>query len=212
MCCNVAHMNSANMQFTDYDVDGRRDGGDAVVFSSELSEVLTQELDGASAALGVSAEDILLAALGRAIQRTIGEGEAAVDLPGHGHAMYPVRLACVGAQRTDATEMLAGVHHMVAAVSLRRTVHGVPDDPRAQPLSDILFAYDTSEPARLGHPLELCVYRRGDVLALDWWYDAPSFDPYTIEELSEQLPYALIELTSEAAAPLRAGAELAMAH
>jgi hypothetical protein len=47
---------------------------------------------------------------------------------------------------------------------------------------------------------------------LDWWYDAPSFERHTIQELSEQLPYALIELTSEAAAPVLAGAELAMAH
>jgi hypothetical protein len=205
-------MKSGNLQITDYDVDGRRDGSDAVVFSSELPEVLTQELDGASAALGVSADDILLAALGRAIQRTIGEGAVAVDLPGHGHAMYPVKVACVGPQQTDATEMLAGVHHAVAAVSLRRSVHGVPDDPHAQPLSDIMFAYDSSEPARLGHALELCAYRRGEVLALDWWYDAPSFEGYTIEELSEQLPFALIELTSEAAAPMLAGAGLAMAH
>jgi hypothetical protein len=97
-------------------------------------------------------------------------------------------------------------------VSLRRTVHGVPDDPHAQPLSDVLFAYGTSEPARLGHPIELCAHRRGGVLVLDWWYDAPSFERYTIEELSEQLPFTLIELTSEATAPVLAGAALAMAH
>jgi len=207
-------MKSANLQITDYDVAGSPEDGDIAVLSAELSEVLTQELDGASLALGVSADDILLAALGRAIQRTIGEGVAAVDLLGHGRTMYPVQLSCVGPQRVDATEMLAGVHHMTAAVSLRRTVHGVPDDPHAQPLSDILFAYETceAEPAGLGHLLELYAYRRGGVLVLDWWYDAPSFERHTIQELSEQLPYALIELTSEAAAPVLAGAELAMAH
>ncbi|MDT5292219.1 MAG: hypothetical protein QOF88_7108 [Mycobacterium sp.] len=207
-------MKSANLQIADYDVAGRPEDGDVAVFSAELSEVLTQELDGASAALGVSADDILLAALGRAIERTIGEGVAAVDLLGHGRTMHPMKLSCVGPQRMDATKMLAGVHHMTAAVSLRRTVHGVPDDPHAQPLSDILFAYDTCEAERagLGHLLELYAYRRGGVLVLDWWYDAPSFERYTIQELSEQLPYALIELTSEAAAPFLAGAELAMAH
>jgi hypothetical protein len=138
---------------------------------------------------------------------------AAVDLLGHGRTVYPVQLSCVGPQRVDATEMLAGVHHMTAAVSLRRTVHGVPDDPHAQPLSGILFASEPEpEPAGLGHLLELYAYRRGGVLVLDWWYDAPSFERHTIQELSEQLPYALIELTSEAAAPVLAGAELAMAH
>jgi hypothetical protein len=101
---------------------------------------------------------------------------------------------------------------MVAAVSLRRIVHGVPDDPHAQPLSDILFASGTSEPARLGHTLELRAYRRGEVLVLDWWYDTRSYAPYTIQELSEQLPCTLIELTSEATAPDLAAAELAMAH
>jgi hypothetical protein len=205
-------MMSANLQITDYDVADRPEGDDVAVLSAQLSEVLTQELDGASAALGVSPDDLLLAALGRAIERTIGEGVAAVDVPGHGRTMYPVKLSCVGPQRMDATEMLAGVHHMMAAVSLRRTVHGVPDDPHAQPLSDVLFAYGTSEPARLGHPIELCAYRRGGVLVLDWWYDAPSFERYTIEELSEQLPFTLIELTSEATAPVLAGAALAMAH
>jgi hypothetical protein len=207
-------MKSANLQITDYDVDGRPEGDEIAVLSTVLSEVLTQELDGASAALGVNADDILLAALGRAIERTIGQGVAAVDLPGHGRTMYSLKLSCVGPQLVDATEMLAGVHHMMAAVSLRRTVHGVPDDPHAQPLSDILFAYDTCEPepAGLGHLLELCAYRRGGVLVLNWWYDAPSFERYTIQELSEQLPFALIELTSEAAAPALAGAELAMAH
>ena len=91
-------------------------------------------------------------------------------------------------------------------------MHGVPDDPHAQPLSDILFAYGDSEPAQLGHVLELRAHRRGGVVVLDWWYDTRSFEPYTIEELAEQLPLTLIELTSEATAPALAAAGLAMAH
>ena len=35
-------------------------------------------------------------------------------------------------------------------------------------------------------------------MQLDWWYDTRSFDAYTVEEFTEQLPLALIELTSEA--------------
>jgi hypothetical protein len=58
----------------------------------------------------------------------------------------------------------------------------------------------------------LHAYRRGEVLVLDWWFDTRSFEPYTVEELAEQLPYALINLTSEATAPVLAAAELAMAY
>ena len=46
------------------------------------------------------------------------------------------------------------------------------------------------------------MYRADDVVQLDWWYDTRSFDPYTVEELAEQLPLALIELTSEAMPPV----------
>jgi hypothetical protein len=201
----------ANFQVTDYDGAGQPTS-DAALLSVPLSEVLTQELDGASEALGVTAEDVLLAALGRAIGRTIGEGVVAVDVPGHGRAVYPVALSCVGPQRIDATEMLASVHYLVATVALHRTVHGVPDHPVVQPLSDVLYAYGASGPAHLGHALELRAHRRGGILVLDWWYDASRFEAYTIEELSEQFPFALIELTSEATAPVLGAAELAMAH
>ena len=37
---------------------------------------------------------------------------------------------------------------------------------------------------------------------LDWWYDANRFDRYTIDELIEQFPLALFEMTSDAAAPV----------
>jgi hypothetical protein len=205
-------MMCANLQVIDFDGAEGSQSGDAAVLSAPLSDVLTQELDGASAALGIAAEDVLLAALGRAIARTIGEGFVAVDVPGHGRTVRPVTLSCVGPQRIDATEMLASVHYMVAALSLHRVVRGVPDDPHTQPLSDVLFAYGNSDPAQLGHALELHAHRRGEVLVLDWWYDASRFERYTIEELSEQFPFALIELTSEATAPVLAATELAMAH
>jgi hypothetical protein len=189
----------ANLQVTDYVATGRPADDDVAVLSTPLSDVLTQELDGASAALGVSADDILLAAFGRAIARTIGEGVIAVDVAGR-RRVHAVALSCVGPNQADATEMLAGVHHAAATVALH------------QPTSTILFAYGDPDPARLGHVLELRAYRQGEALVLDWWYDARSFEPYTIEELSEQFPFALIELTSEAASPVMATAELAMAH
>jgi hypothetical protein len=204
-------MTRANLQVTDYDAAGRPGDDDVAVLSAPLSDLLTQELDGASAALAVGVGDVLLAALGGAIERTIGGGVVAVDVPGHGRTVSAVSLSCVGPQTTNATEMLAGVHRMVAAVSVHRVLRGVPD-AHEQPLSDILFAYGTSDPARLGHVLELHAYRRGEVLVLDWWYDTRSFEPYTVQELSEQFPYALIELTSEATAPVLAAAELAMAY
>lgn len=202
----------ANLQVTDYDAVGRPADHDVVVLSTHLSDVLTQELDGASAVLGVSADEILLAAFGRAIARTIGEGVIQVDVPGHGTVVHSVALACVGPDQRHATEMVASVHHTVAAVSLHQAVHGVPADPHAQPLSGVLFAFGDPHPARLGHVLELRAYRDGEALALDWSYDARSFEPYTIEELSEQFPFALIELTSEAESPAMVTAELAMAH
>ena len=42
------------------------------------------------------------------------------------------------------------------------------------------------------------MYRTDGLVQLDWWYDTRSFEPYTVEELAEQFPLALIELTSEA--------------
>jgi hypothetical protein len=39
-------------------------------------------------------------------------------------------------------------------------------------------------------------------LHLDWWYDTSRFDRYTVEELTEQFPFALLEMTSDAVAPV----------
>jgi len=57
-------------------------------------------------------------------------------------------------------------------------------------------------PAGLGYALELRAYRVDGLLQLDWWYDTGRFDSYTIEELMEQFPFALFEMTSDAAAPV----------
>jgi hypothetical protein len=61
-------------------------------------------------------------------------------------------------------------------------------------------SYET--PPGLGYALELRAYRVDGQLHLDWWYDSARFDPYTIEELTEQFPLALFEMTSDAAAPV----------
>lgn len=202
----------ANMQLTDYDADGRPVRDDLAVHSAPLTDVVTMELDGAGSALGLTAEEILLAALGRALQRTVGDGAVTVDVAGHGAAVHPVALACAGPADLTATEMLSGVHRAVAALTLYQVVHGAHGS--ADAVADVLFALDKGDAgsAGLGHALELHAYRRGGVMVLDWWYDARSFEAYTVEEIAEQFPYALIELTSEASAPIVAGAELAMAY
>ena len=103
-----------------------------------------------------------------------------------------------------------------------------------QPPSDVFFSYlgtvpalpsseqrthadiDPAMPVRdsrpgLGHALELRAYRVDGLLHLDWWYDTRRLDRSTVEELTEQFPLALIELTSEAISPFHQGIEMAMA-
>jgi hypothetical protein len=206
-------MTRANLQLTDYDAEGRPGVRDLAKVAAPLSAVLSLELDGAAEALGLASDEILLAALGRAIERTIGNGAVSIDVPGYGTSVHAMVLPCAAPVQVDADEMLSGVRHALEALRVRRIVHGVPDDPRSQPVSDALFAHgDTAEERpHLGHVLELRAYRNGDVIALDWWYDTRSFEAYTVEELAEQFPLALIELTSEATPPVHAH-ELALAH
>ncbi len=151
---------------------------------------LTQELDGASAALGVTADEILLAAFGRAIARTIGEGVVAVDVPGHGthrapggpglRGSAPERMpprcwrACTARSRRchctgSCTACLTIRTRNRCPTSCSRTATAEPGAARAR-----------SRTARTP--------RDGEVMALDWWYDARSFEPYTIEELVRAVP------------------------
>lgn len=207
-------MMRANLELTDYDAVGRPGTEELVRHSCALSAVLTQELEGASTALGLTCEEILVAALGRAVQRTIGEGFVAVDVARFDDSSYPVALACVGPDRVPATDMLANVHHSLAALSAQRMVRPVDGDRSTDPMAGVLFAYGVpmAQPALFGHFLEVHAYLDGAALQLDWWYDARSFEPYTVQELAEQFPYAMIELTSESAPPIMATAELAAAY
>jgi hypothetical protein len=206
-------MTRANLQLTDYDADGRPHAQDLEMVAANLSAVLTMELDGAAEALRLTTDEILVAALGRAIERTIGTGAVSVDVPGYGTSVHPMVLPCAAPDQVDADQMLSGVHQALEALTVRRIVHGVPDDPRAQPVSNVLFAAGDGAATRphLGHVLELRAHRSGEVLALDWWFDTRSFEAYTVQELAEQFPLALIELTSEATPPVHA-LTLALAH
>ncbi len=169
--------------------------------SIPATEEITAEVEGAASWLGLATDEILLAALGRAIARTIGEGVVIVDVTGERRwLLHAIPLRCASSQQASPTEMLSGVHKAM----------GVP--PRQGYRSEIFFndvgtlpdgttpTYET--PPGLGYALELRVYRTNGLLHLDWWYDTGRFDHYTVEELSEQFPLALFEMTSDAAAPV----------
>jgi hypothetical protein len=161
---------------------------------------MTAEVDGATEWLGLAADEILLAALGRTIARTIGDGVVVVDITDERcWLLHAIPLTCATAQQASATEMLGTVHHMLGAAHagclpseiLLNFIGTLPDGTTPM--------YET--PPGLGYALELRVYRTDGVLHLDWWYDANRFDRYTVEELTEQFPFALFEMTSDALAP-----------
>ncbi len=161
--------------------------------STPPTSELADELDGAADWLGVRVEEILLAALGRTLGRTRGEGVVAVDVTGEHRWLYhTVSLICSDAPAMGPTEMLQGTHTTLAAA---------PGRPTAQ--SEVLLnVADHQNEAGGGHVFELLVHRTEGQLQLDWRYDATRFDAYSVEELAEQFPLALIEITSDAAAPL----------
>jgi hypothetical protein len=172
--------------------------GRAVKVAAPLDSVLTLELDGAAFALGLTGDELLLAAFGRTVARTIGDGVIAVDVTRDGRAVpCSVYLYCAGERQMDASEVVAQVHAALAADADDRF-------PGSAEAADVLFNYVGTTPARArmtplrGHALELRAYRDSGVMYVDWWYDSSRFDRATIRELAEQFPFALIELTSEA--------------
>jgi hypothetical protein len=192
----------STLRLVDHDV---ADDTSAVfdMLSTPASEEMTAEVDGATEWLGVAADEILLAALGRTIARTIGEGVVAVDVTGEARwLVHAIPLTCATAQQASPTEMLGDVHRLLAVVPPQDTllrsetfvnyVGTLPDGTKPM--------YETHP--GLGYALELRVYRTDGLLHLDWWFDTIRFDRYTIEELIEQFPLALFEMTSDAAAPV----------
>jgi hypothetical protein len=197
----VDTMTMPTLRVVDHDI---ADGTAPVLekLSTAPSDEITAEVDGATEWLGVAADEILLAALGRTIARTIGDGVVAVDVTGERRwLLHAIPLLCASSQQASPTDMLRDVHRMLGA------------EPAPSPLASEVFLnyigtlpdgttpmYET--PPGLGYALELRVYRTDGMLHLDWWYDSTRFDHYTIEELTEQFPLALFEMTSDAAAPV----------
>jgi hypothetical protein len=193
---------TATLHVADHQVGSNGSSAMARLTTPPTSE-LAAELDGAASWLGVAPDELLLAALGRTISRVIGEGVAAVDVADDRRwLLHAVPLVCATPRQASATEVLADVHRAVA---------GAPNHG-AHPSSEILVNYVGAAPEEtmpihetppgMGHALELRVYQAADLLHVDWWYDTSRFERYTVEELTEQFPFALFEMTSDAAAPL----------
>lgn len=182
-----AHDIATSLTLADYDVDGVPADSDLQRLSVPLPAVLSAELDGAADYLGVSNGKILLAALARAVARTIGSGVTAVDVDSH-----IIALDCVPPSELDATELLVHVCTALKGSTVRRA---------GQALAQLAFRCAgpvSPEEPLAGHALELRAYRSNGVVELDLWFDARRFEAYTIEELAEQFPQALIEIASEA--------------
>ena len=154
-----------HLRVADHNVAEPPHVGDLARLPSTLSSELTAELDESQRTLRLAADEILLAALGRTIAQTIGEG-VAVDLAGHGRmvlkpdvdlhrtvgwftTIYPVALRCTRGENDDATEILTGVHDTLAEVPhygigyglLKYVYAPTARQLAAQPEPEIFFSY-----------------------------------------------------------------------
>ena len=199
------------LRITDHDAPGTPCA--TTRLSAPLTKILTMELDGAAAAIGADADELLLAALGRTLARTIGLGVVPVDVARTDRAvLHPVELTCATERLVSADETVAAVHRALATTPHRTIRDGIlryfgSSHPAAEVFFDYLggLGVPAESPAHLpvtGHALRLRMFRTADGVQLEWWYDGSRFDDVTVLELAEQFPFALIELTSEAAAAL----------
>ncbi len=144
---------------------------DLVRMSSTLTASETSEIDELRRRLQVPIDEILLAALGRTIAATVGDGAVAVDLGGPGRSVlkpdvdlrrtvgwfttvYPVALTCVTSQDASARQLLDGVHQTLKAVPhygigyglLRYMCAPTARLLGATPPADLLFSYQGTVP------------------------------------------------------------------
>ncbi|OBB13926.1 hypothetical protein A5761_18235 [Mycolicibacterium setense] len=168
----------------DHGTVGAPVASDMTAVSGSLDAVLSAELHGAQIAMGCTAEELLLAALGRTVARAIGEGTVIVDVvSGPERAGFRrVGVPCVAHRGLSGAELLAAARPVDAD----------------RPSADLSFAYGAGPRAgRSEHPLALHVHADTEnTVRLDWWFDSRSFDRCTVQELAEQFPLALIEVTS----------------
>ena len=121
----------ATLRLGDREITGQPRSSDLVRLPSTLTVDETAELDDARRKLGVSMEEVLLAALGRTIADTLGEGVVSVDVEGAGRSVlrpavdlrrtigrfttiYPTALRC--AQDGAAADQLSAVHDSLKSV------------------------------------------------------------------------------------------------
>ena len=161
---------SATLSLVSADTAAKADSApaadDLTRLASALDAELTSQIDTARRVLGISTEEILLAALARALAATLGEGVVAVDLVGNGRSVlrpevdlrrtigwfstiYPVALSCTGPGVAGAVDVLTEVSRTVKAVphhgigyGLLRYLHAPTAELLgATPAPAVLFTY-----------------------------------------------------------------------
>ncbi|KZS73298.1 polyketide synthase [Mycobacterium kansasii] len=129
----IENSTKATLWLADQDITQPPSTEDLTKLSTTLSVEQTFELDDARRRFRRSIQEIVLAALGRTIGKTVGDGVVAVELEGEGRSVlrpdvdlrrtvgwfttyYPVALACASGPGTSAIQQLDAVHDTVKSV------------------------------------------------------------------------------------------------
>ncbi|KZS69608.1 polyketide synthase [Mycobacterium kansasii] len=129
----IENATKATLWLADQNITQPPSTEDLTKFSTTLSVEQTFELDDARRRFRRSIQEIVLAALGRTIGKTVGDGVVAVELEGEGRSVlrpdvdlrrtvgwfttyYPVALACASGPGTSAIQQLDAVHDTVISV------------------------------------------------------------------------------------------------